>query len=70
VAHWVLDNPINVGSADRGFRALYGTFGVTGEYERRVWDFRLLVESSSPVRASLPAPPGGGGSWWRGGATW
>jgi len=44
VARWVLDNLINVGSTDRGFRALYGTFGVTGEYERRVWDFRLLVE--------------------------
>jgi hypothetical protein len=44
VAQWVLDNLINVGSTDRGFRVLYGTFGRTGEYERRVWDFRLLVE--------------------------
>jgi hypothetical protein len=48
VARWVLDNLINVGSTDRGFRALYGTFGAAGEYERRVWDFRLLVELVSP----------------------
>ena len=48
VARWVLDNLINVGSTDRGFRALYGTFGATGEYQRRVWDFRLLVELVSP----------------------
>jgi hypothetical protein len=44
VAQWVLDNLINVGSADRGFRALYGTFGVSGAYERRVFDFKLLTE--------------------------
>lgn len=44
VAQWTLDNLINVGSTDRGFRALYGTFGESGAYERRVWDFRLLVE--------------------------
>jgi hypothetical protein len=48
VARWVLDNLINVGSTDRGFRALYGTFGVSGAYERRVWDFRLLIELVSP----------------------
>ncbi len=48
VARWVLDNLINVGSTDRGFRALYGTFGPSGGYERRVWDFRLLVELASP----------------------
>jgi hypothetical protein len=48
VAQWVLDNLINVGSTDRGFRALYGTFGTSGEYQRRVWDFRLLVELVSP----------------------
>jgi hypothetical protein len=48
VAHWVLDNLINVGSTDRGFRALYGTFGATGAYERRTWDFRLLIERVSP----------------------
>lgn len=44
VARWVLDNLINVGSSDRGFRALYGTFGVSGTYEKRVFDFRLLIE--------------------------
>jgi hypothetical protein len=48
VARWVLDNLINVGNTDRGFRTLYGTFGESGEYERRVWDFRLLVELVSP----------------------
>ncbi len=48
VASWVLDNLINVGSSDRGFRALYGTFGVSGEYERRAFDFKLLVELVSP----------------------
>jgi hypothetical protein len=48
VAQWVLENLINVGSADRGFRALYGTFGETGTYERRVFDFKLLIELVSP----------------------
>jgi hypothetical protein len=48
VARWVLDNLINVGSTDRGFRALYGTFGVAGEYQRRVFDFRLLIELVAP----------------------
>jgi hypothetical protein len=48
VVQWVLDNLINVGSADRGFRALYGTFGAAGAYERRVFDFRLLIEHVSP----------------------
>ncbi len=48
VARWVLDNLINVGSTDRGFRALYGTFGVSGAYERRIFDFRLLIELVSP----------------------
>ena len=37
VARWVPDNLINVGSTDRGFRALYGTFGTSGEYQRRVF---------------------------------
>jgi hypothetical protein len=48
VAQWVLDNLINVGSAERGFRALHGTFGESGSYERRVFDFKLLVELVSP----------------------
>lgn len=47
-AQWVLDNLINVGSAERGFRALYGTFGESGSYERRVFDFKLLIELVSP----------------------
>lgn len=44
VARWVLDNLINVGSVDRGFRSVYGTFGSSGEYERRRFDFKLLIE--------------------------
>jgi hypothetical protein len=48
VAQWVLENLINVGSTERGFRALYGTFGVDGTYERRVFDFKLLIELVSP----------------------
>ena len=48
MARWVLDNLINVGNTDRGFRVLYGTFGASGAYERRVWDFRLLIELVSP----------------------
>lgn len=56
VARWVLDNLINVGSTDRGFRALYGTFGPSGAYERRVWDFRLLVELVSRTGRSTCGP--------------
>lgn len=48
VARWVLDNLINVGSTDRGFHAVYGTFGETGAYERRGFDFKLLVELAGP----------------------
>lgn len=48
VARWVLESLINVGSTDRGFRALYGTFGASGAYQRLVWDFRLLIERVSP----------------------
>jgi hypothetical protein len=44
----VLDNLINVGSVDRGFRAWYGTFGVGGAYQRRAFDFKLLVELAGP----------------------
>jgi hypothetical protein len=44
VARWVLDNLINVGAMDRGFRAVYGAFGASGGYERRGFDFKLLVE--------------------------
>jgi hypothetical protein len=51
VARWVLENLINVGSADRGFRAVYGTFGPDGEYVRRDYDFKLVEE--------VPGPGGG-----------
>lgn len=44
VARWVLENLINVGSADRGFRAVYGLTGADGHYERRDFDFKLLEE--------------------------
>ena len=48
VACWVLDSLINVGSLDRGFRAVYGAFGTDGRYQRRMFDFKLLVELVSP----------------------
>ncbi|WP_231626287.1 hypothetical protein [Streptomyces apocyni] len=44
VARWVLENLINVGSADRGFRAVYGTFAPDGSYVRRDYDFKLVEE--------------------------
>ncbi|MFE0645093.1 hypothetical protein [Streptomyces sp. NPDC058877] len=44
VARWVLENLINVGSVDRGFRAVYGTFGTDGAYVRRDYDFKLIEE--------------------------
>ncbi|MFD9906015.1 hypothetical protein [Streptomyces sp. NPDC059063] len=44
VARWVLENLINVGSVDRGFRAVYGTFGADGSYVRRDYDFKLIEE--------------------------
>jgi hypothetical protein len=48
VARWVLECLINVGSLDRGFRAVYGVFGADGGYQRRTFDFKLLVELVSP----------------------
>ncbi|MEJ8646565.1 hypothetical protein ACFTZK_37865 [Streptomyces decoyicus] len=51
VARWVLENLINVGSVDRGFRAVYGTFDTEGQYVRRDYDFKLIEEV-----------PGAGGS--------
>ncbi|WP_051941648.1 ATP synthase subunit B family protein [Phaeacidiphilus oryzae] len=51
VARWVLESLINVGSVDRGFRAVYGTFGPEGEYVRRDYDFKLVEE--------VPGPDGG-----------
>lgn len=44
VARWVLENLINVGSADRGFRALYGLTTGDGEYRTYAFDFKLLEE--------------------------
>ncbi len=44
VARWVLENLINVGTVDRGFRAVYGTFGPDGAYVRRDYDFKLIEE--------------------------
>lgn len=44
VARWVLENLINVGSVDRGFRAVYGTFNTEGQYVRRDYDFKLIEE--------------------------
>ncbi|MEU1182811.1 hypothetical protein ABZ464_35265 [Streptomyces sp. NPDC005820] len=44
VARWVLENLINVGSVDRGFRAVYGTFAADGTYVRRDYDFKLIEE--------------------------
>ncbi|SFD08429.1 hypothetical protein SAMN05421773_109146 [Streptomyces aidingensis] len=51
VARWVLESLINVGSVDRGFRAVYGTFAPDGSYVRRDYDFKLIEE--------VPAPGGG-----------
>lgn len=51
VARWVLECLLNVGSVDRGFRAVYGTFGPDGAYVRRDYDFKLIEE--------VPGPGGG-----------
>jgi len=48
VARWVLDNLINVGTADRGFRRVYGSVDADGSYQRRAFDFKLLVEVAAP----------------------
>jgi len=48
VARWVLDNLINVGTTDRGFRRVYGTVDADGSYQRRAFDFKLLVELAAP----------------------
>jgi hypothetical protein len=47
VARWVLENLINVGSVDRGFRTVYGTLTDDG-YIRRDYDFKLLEEVPGP----------------------
>ncbi|ASR36868.1 hypothetical protein BAY61_19830 [Prauserella marina] len=48
VAKWVLDNLINVGTTDRGFRRVYGAVDADGRYRRRTFDFKLLVELAAP----------------------
>ncbi|KQC36296.1 hypothetical protein [Frankia sp. ACN1ag] len=48
VASWVLHNLINVGNVNRGFEAGYGTLHADGRYERRRFDFKLLVEFADP----------------------
>ncbi|MBA0125958.1 hypothetical protein H0B56_10430 [Haloechinothrix sp. YIM 98757] len=48
VARWVLDNLINVGTVERGFRHVYGAVGSDGSYQRRAFDFKLLVELATP----------------------
>ncbi len=48
VARWVLDNLINVGTVERGFRRVYGTVGADGGYQRRAFDFKLLIELAAP----------------------
>ncbi|HVV13089.1 hypothetical protein [Amycolatopsis sp.] len=48
VARWVLDNLINVGTADRGFRRVYGSVDASGAYRRRAFDFKLLIELAAP----------------------
>ncbi len=57
VARWVLENLINVGSVDRGFRAVYGTFGTDGVYVRRDYDFKLVEEVPGYGAGSTSAPP-------------
>ena len=47
----MLESLINVGSVDRGFRAVYGTFNAGGDYVRRDYDFKLIEE--------VPGPDGG-----------
>lgn len=44
VARWVLESLLNVGSADRGFRAVYGLAAGDGSYNRYAFDFKLLEE--------------------------
>lgn len=47
VASWVVNNLLNVGNADRGFRAVYGVISPAG-YDRRSFDFKLLEETYGP----------------------
>ncbi|MFG3709302.1 hypothetical protein [Micromonospora sp. NPDC047730] len=48
VIQWVLENLINVGTVDRAFRRVYGEVDADGVYQRRVFDFKLVVELAAP----------------------
>jgi hypothetical protein len=51
IARWVLEKLINVGTVDRVFRGVYGEIDEEGAYQRRLFDFKLLLE--------VPGPRGG-----------
>lgn len=55
VADWVLQRLINVGTVERGFSWSYGLVGDEGIYNRFAFDFKLLVEQSTPEGFSLRA---------------
>ncbi|TQE25087.1 hypothetical protein [Streptomyces ipomoeae] len=55
VADWVLQRLINVGTIERGFSWHYGLVGDEGTYDRFEFDFKLLVEQSTPDGFSLRA---------------
>lgn len=58
VATWVLENLLNVGSLDRGFRTVYGLAG-PGGYDRRSFHFtRLGTERGGSARKLRPDPSG------------
>ncbi|MEU6484194.1 hypothetical protein [Streptomyces sp. NPDC046887] len=48
VAQWVLHKLINIGTLDRGFTWTYGRIDGEGAYDRFDFDFKLLVEHSTP----------------------
>ncbi|MFH0173996.1 hypothetical protein [Streptomyces cacaoi] len=48
VAEWVLNKLINIGTIDRGFTWQYGRIDAEGVYGRYDFDFKLLVEHSTP----------------------
>lgn len=48
VARWVLEKMINVGTVDRVFRQIYGEIDAAGNYQRRLFDFKLLREVTGP----------------------
>lgn len=44
---------INVGAADRGFRTVYGDTNAEGQYERRNFDCKLLLEVPGDAHAAV-----------------